>query len=134
MGNEEKNIEVEYGGDEEASLFLVKLYKEGVLVKKDMKKSVSYFYNANFKDSAYGLALCYLNGEGVEKNINPAYKWIEDAANANCLEAKNLLLIVIEQALLFKKVLELQIDLKQKLMRTKKILNLKNLYKVIFGG
>lgn len=110
MGNEEKNIEVEYGGDEEASLFLVKLYKEGVLVKKDMKKSISYFYNANFKDSAYGLALCYLNGEGLEKNINTAYKWISAATHANCLEAKNSLLIAIELVSLYKEVLELQID------------------------
>ncbi len=83
-------------GESGAALFLGRLYKEGTVVEKDMKKAVSYFcsgmHNCDFKDSAYEYGLCYLNGEGVEKNINTAYKWISGAAHANCLEAKKFII------------------------------------------
>lgn len=78
--NMEKALDFYEGGDSRGERFcscrLAELYYEGKVVPKDMKKALYYMERSPYMgENAYRLTLCYLNGEGTEKNFDKAREW-----------------------------------------------------------
>ncbi|SHK58681.1 TPR repeat [Selenomonas ruminantium] len=75
-------------GDVGAMVFLGDAYHEGMLCRRDVKKSFKYYQMAaesNSADGWFGMARCYSLGECVETNAEKAITLYEKAAsNGNC--------------------------------------------------
>ncbi len=61
-----------------------------MVVKKDLSKSVEYYRKSALQgdaDSQLQLGIRYLNGEGVERNIETAKEWFKKAKLSGNQEA-----------------------------------------------
>ena len=67
-------------------------YQEGWGVEKNPKEAVKWFERSakkGFSLAKYYLAMCYMNGEGVQEDEEKAEELLEEAAVAGCKEAKD---------------------------------------------
>ena len=77
-------------GNLDALNFLGNMYNTGKGVAKDQRKAVEIYKELVNKNYIYGytnLALCYLNGYGVDKDTKKAKQYLEQAASMGSQEA-----------------------------------------------
>ncbi len=73
-----------------ASIQICKMYREGIGVKQDLKKAFDIaleYAEAGNEIQMFELAGYYLNGVGVEPNLDEALAWYQKAYNAGYFEA-----------------------------------------------
>lgn len=77
---------------ENAKLRIANFYEYGKYVDKSLTNAIKIYNDLQKNDNAYAMykiGTFYFNGEGLKKDLNNAYKWLNKALLAGSVEAMN---------------------------------------------